>query len=365
MRKIAEMLSSKGHNVHIVTRKVPKVHAYEKMHGFHVHRFLVFRKMGKLPLTPTKIELYQCGANVLPLLYKVIKKYKINILHTNFIVPSGLASAVLKDLVKIPFLLTTHAGDILDVPQTLNPIRTWILKRSDFVTACGKDMRNEIVRLCPEVEDKIAVIPNGVDIEEIDQANKKLGIREKFGIKRNDVMISCIGRLIWRKGVQYLIKSVPEVLSYNNNVKFVIVGTGPELGYLKSLVGSLKLDAYVVFTGFVSRSILLAIMHETDFFVQPTLWEGMPLAFLEEMACSKPIVSTRSFGVRELISNELGVLVPTADEKALAEGIITLIDDEDERMKLGQRARIEVETKYDWNVILDRYLEIYSKLTQP
>ena len=131
-------------------------------------------------------------------------------------------------------------------------------------------------------------------------------------------LIGAVARLTHEKGIDRLIRAAPTVVAKCPEVRFVIVGDGPERPLLEAEAGRLGVDAHFHFAG--HRADVGELLPAFDLFVLPSLREGLPFAVLEAMSAGLPVVATRVGGVPEAVAEGVtGLLVPADDPDALAD----------------------------------------------
>ncbi|HXF05058.1 MAG TPA: glycosyltransferase [Blastocatellia bacterium] len=208
---------------------------------------------------------------------------------------------------------------------------------------------------------KCVVIPFGVDISkfhrEADTERRVERLRARFG----DRIVLFVGRLVYYKGVEVLIRAMTQVAGH-----LLIVGEGPWEKKLRRLARRLSLENKVSFQGEVSSDMLVAYYHACDVFVLPSTHrsEMFGLVQLEAMACGKPVVSTAlPTGVSWVNQhNVTGLLVPPGDAVALARAITHLLDDPDRRNRLGEAAQRRVAEEFTADQMIERTLDLYRRL---
>jgi glycosyltransferase involved in cell wall biosynthesis len=176
-----------------------------------------------------------------------------------------------------------------------------------------------------------------------------------------------VGRLVREKGFVELIEAMPRVLEAEPRARLVIVGDALPSDRrsikerLLDLVGSLKLNDKVVFTGL--RYDMPEMLSAMDVFVLPSYREGMPLVLLEAMAMARPAVATRVRGCREVVVDaETGILVPPREVAALADAIVRLLLDKELAKRMGSAGRKRVEERFDRDVVIRKQLDALAKL---
>ncbi len=195
---------------------------------------------------------------------------------------------------------------------------------------------------------EVVVVPNGIDWQAISQVNASA--------MQSDIIY--VGRLVEHKNVDLLIKALESVKAEIPDVKALIVGDGPEMGTLKSLVSELKLNKNVDFSGFLEDyNEAIALVKSSCIFVAPSSREGFGMAALEANACGLPVVTIehKMNAVMDLVTKETGaVCQPT--EKALAEAIIHMLP----KKKIIRERCIEEAKKHDWERACDLAEKAYA-----
>jgi glycosyltransferase involved in cell wall biosynthesis len=158
-----------------------------------------------------------------------------------------------------------------------------------------------------------------------------------------------------------LVKAMPLLLARIPAAMLLIAGEGPLRPHLESLVASLGIGAHVRFLGL--RRDVPRILAAGDVFALSSLWEGLPMVLLEAMAAGLPCVATRVGGVPEAIRDrEEGLLVPPGDAEALAESLISCLEDRDLATRLTTRAKARVDRDFSARRMADEYASLYEEL---
>ncbi|MBA7666919.1 2-deoxystreptamine glucosyltransferase [subsurface metagenome] len=212
-------------------------------------------------------------------------------------------------------------------------------------------------------KNKIEVLPNAIDIDYLNgevnkEAPKKDKLKEKFSHKK---IMLFVGRIIKRKGIHYLIKSIPDVIKAHKDILYVLIGNGEYKGQAEELTKNLNLGDYVLFLGSLPQEMVFKYYQAADAFVLPSISEGCPTTLLEAMYFGLPVIATNIPGVYEHFK-EVAILVSPGDENELASAIIRLFEDEQLSQRLSREGKKLVETKYTWDRLAKRYEEIYSDL---
>jgi glycosyltransferase involved in cell wall biosynthesis len=233
----------------------------------------------------------------------------------------------------------------------LKPLLKAIWRGARFRTVCSQELAKLGGRSDPGAE--FLVIPNGVETSRFRPIERP---------KNAKVKILFIGRLIPRKGFQRVIRALPAVrekADYPFEVE--VVGTGEAKERLDAEAQKLGVSDLIKYVGTVPYEKLEQAYQYADVFVLTSLSEGMPSVILEAMGCGLPVIASNVGGNNELVKDgENGFLVEGDDVKDLANKLISLVNDQDLRSRMGIRSR-EKALSYDWENIMKNYNELYLK----
>jgi glycosyltransferase involved in cell wall biosynthesis len=183
---------------------------------------------------------------------------------------------------------------------------------------------------------------------------------------RDDLVVTCIARLIPEKGVEDLLTAAGTLSPKYPHSRLAIYGDGPLRPALEARARQLGLDGVVSFRGPFRRDELAAIMQDTDIFVLPSLTEGLPLALIEAMAWGRAVVATRVGGIPDVVTDgATGLLVPPGDPAALARGLALLMENGARRACLGQAAaEAYLASGFTRDAVVRQMLAIYERALQ-
>ncbi len=202
------------------------------------------------------------------------------------------------------------------------------------------------------------IIPNGIDTERFFPDGPQ---REEFADNKLNMLF--VGRLEKRKGLDYLLRACAKVKTQFSNLRLIVVGPGTRLRpKYEKLIEDVKL-VDVISTGFVSNTEMPTYYRSADIFCAPaTGGESFGIVLLEAMASGKPVVATDIEGYASLLTHgEEGLLVPPRDEEALARALLSLLNDEFLRHRMGAKGRIKAE-KYSWANVAQQVMDYYTSL---
>ncbi len=283
----------------------------------------------------------------------------------------SFVGAAFKRTYKTPLLSTIHAtergrgrGSLgSDQARAIHHVEWWLAYESWRVIACSRYMRDEIAEffVCPE--DKIDVIPNGVETARFDELEGKdfSHFRNMYALPTEQIIFS-VGRVVFEKGLQVLVRSMPLVLSQHPTAKAVVAGKGPELDTLRSLVWSLGVGEKVLFTGFISDEDRDRLFKIADCAVFPSLYEPFGIVALEAMAARCPVVVSEVGGLVDVVQHgETGITVYPDDPASLAWGILHTLQHPDWSALRVENAYGVVGDQYNWQRIAQMTADVYQR----
>lgn len=281
------------------------------------------------------------------------KELNLSLIHSYFGMDAVFAEKLSREL-KIP-LVTTFLG--FDVTAK----RSYFLKsgKPTLVRYAFEENRlrdNGDLFLCYSNYLRDRLISRGYPAEKTltHYVGIDLNKQTKLTSRKKKNKIIYVGRLVEKKGCEFLIKAFSKIHTSINDTILEIIGDGPLRKYLTSLTSSLGLESKVKFLGAQSNDIVLQHMMESRIFVMPSItarngdMEGLPVVLLEAQSLGIPVISTFHSGIPEaVIHEETGLLCAERDIDALAEYMQCLIKDEATASKMGAEGRKRMENNFD------------------
>ncbi len=284
---------------------------------------------------------------------------------------TSLGAVFLKKRYNIPLVFT---------PTSLEKLRPWkkeataneyavssyiedlCIKNADKLVAFTTDMKNDLIACHDVPEDKISIIPAGVDtiIYKKTFCEKVL---TKYGIKKDYILF--VGRKSKQKGIEHLINAISLM---KNNIQIVLcLGKADSDEYDRSIKDKLlKLNRDIVIIEnkdtYIKEEIISLYSHAMLIIV-PSIYEPFGLVNIEAMACETPVIANNTGGMKDIIKNEeTGFLVNAENSQLFAHKIDTLLAAPLHLKKIGKKAREDMIERYDWRVIAQQYCSIYKNL---
>jgi glycosyltransferase involved in cell wall biosynthesis len=194
---------------------------------------------------------------------------------------------------------------------------------------------------------RIEVLPNGVDIDRFRPSDGR------------DPVVLFVGSLIERKGVRYLLQAMPAIHKVLPEQRLIIIGDGPQQSELQALTSQLGLTEVVQFLGGQPPDVVSRWLARAKLLVLPSIEEGLGVVLLEALASGTPCLGTSVGGIPDVVTEEVGTLIPPADTGALARAALHLLGDPGRWQALSRAARRRAEVHYSWRRIVERLLTLY------
>lgn len=292
----------------------------------------------------------------LPSLPEKIKKLKPEIIHgeSHLFLTTVQAVKTAKKL-GIPSVVTVHGvmarrSAAVNLVQHiyLRTLGLWLFENTNKIICLTKSDAQEIVGFgCPS--EKIKVIPNAVDTN-----------RFRPGKVRQKNLVVWVGRFVPEKGLNCLINAAKIVVKEYKDAEFVLIGYGQLKAKVMKFAYNYDLLKNVHFTGPFNRDQIADFLGKASIFILPSFKEGLPLSLLEAMASGVAAVGSHIQGISDVVTHgQNGLLVPPENPEALANTVITLLNDENLRRRLGQSARRLMKEKHNWDMITHKIEKVY------
>lgn len=278
------------------------------------------------------------------------KRAQPHIIHAHN--PTSLHYAALGKSATGAQLLMTDHGQGNGIGRAI-PRRTW--EKTDRIVAVSEATARK--RTESPQSARYCVIHNGVELSPVVSNRKE--IREKLNIREDSVAGIIVARIDGKKGHETLIaatEALDEKAPY-----LLIVGDGVQRATLEDIAIRSPNSKQIRFLGF--RSDIPDLLAASDFFVLPSLTEGLPLSVLEAMAQKLPVIATNVGGIPELVvDGETGILIPPNDPDALANAMERMIRDPAMRRRMGEAGYHRVATEFSFNEMTRKYEALYLSL---
>ena len=338
---VNEELVRLGHEVTVLTSRMKGLPASETVEGVAVVRTACMRQhchyTTAAELFTTLLPTYRRGA-------QLIRSFQPEVIHTHFIVPSGVLAWALSRRFDVPYVLTAHGSDVPGynpdrfewLHALLGPAWRGILDRAAFVTSPSRFLA-DLIR-SHGYADPIDIVPNGHHPQP-----------HGGGPRRKQVLV--VARMFPRKGVQHFIEAITGL---DNDWEFVIAGDGPHREQLEAQARSAA--SRVRFTGFLDRATLRSLYESSQILVFPSIQENFPMVLLEAMDAGCAIVTTNAEGCAEVVG-DAGLVVPKGESQGIRAALERLMHDPGlvERLSARGKRRAAI---LAWPNIVARYRDL-------
>lgn len=294
---------------------------------------------------------------------RYLDEHQIDIVHAHGYRENILAGlgAYYKNIATV----STAHGWITDPVRT--QIDLWALKALHRIIAVSPSVEEKLLAAGFK-KDRVVLLMNGVDVAQFRKQPPRRSLQEQFGISPETFVVGTAARLSPEKGIADLIRAAQQVVKKCPQVKFLIVGDGPERAALEKLTADLDLQSFVSFAGYQEN--VADFYHLMNLYASPSLQEAMPKSLLEAAACELPIVATAVGGVPQIVQpGETGVLVLTGDPQNLSTEIIRLIQNPGLGEQYGKNARERVCAKFSETETVKKlenlYAEVFAEVRRP
>jgi glycosyltransferase involved in cell wall biosynthesis len=235
--------------------------------------------------------------------------------------------------------------------------------RCDHVFAVSNHVRNSIRYPGPLrflSKPPVETLYHGLDLAAADQWQSSDGIRQEFGISKDAPLVGMVGNFRAGKGHAVLLEAAVKVRRAIPDVRFLLVGHGPLESDIRRRSSQLGLDGTVVFAG--ARDDAPRVTGALDLFALPSVSEGLAISLIEAMALGRPAVVTGVGGLTEVVEHgKQGLVIDPGNPTALADAIVTLLHDENQRRKLGEAGRLRA-ADFDIRKAVRRHEKVYAEL---
>jgi len=355
----AKFLVKNGHNVYVITLGDSEDKKQEIKEGIKVYRikiksfFILKRLLFSLSMLKNLISLN--------------KKYNFGIIHSHFVGPLTALIGLTSKLIKRPFVITAHGIGLLN-DSRFKKILTKFYLSFPLKIIC---VSNYVAQLAAKYtkKNKIVVINNGIDPEKLKPTRNVSDFKKKLNLKNEKILLS-VGNLVERKGIGVIIKSLPEIVKIYPDIKYFIIGDGPEKKNLQKIVHELALEKYVVFIDYVSDQDLANFYNICDIFVLMSKTikekegiEGFGIVYIEASYFGKPVIGGKSGGTADsIIDGVTGYRIDPTDIKEFVNKVVLLLKNDKLRKKLGQQGMKRVKTQLLWKHNVNKLIKVYKSI---
>ena len=343
------------HEVHVIT---PSEDATNQtitpeniiLHKIHIDKFSDAETMPIYNKIPRGILFFRR-------IFKNIKTIKPDIIHVQNI-QNSIPVYFAKKIQKTPYCISLHNNlELMGIALPNIMKKYWMklpyVKDANAIVSLTKEMAETVQESLQRESD---IIPNGVDI-------KRFYPNPTPNEERENKIILTISRLDNKKGIEYAIESMPNILKKYPHTILRIIGDGDFRPELDKISESLCLQNSVEFIGQIPNSDVPDYLQNADIFLLPSLFEGLPLTLLESMACGLPVISTPVSIAPEIIEKwDNGIIVPFKSPEAISNAVITLLSNPDLRETYAENSATAAKETMSWKSVAEQYISLYQSI---
>ena len=351
--------------VHILAPHTLNAKIMEMLDGVHVHRFRY------LPATWQRLA-YEGGivprlkknkwlALQIPFLFffmfwsglRLAKKYKVDVIHAHWVIPQGFIALLIKRFCSrsLRVMVTSHGTDLFSLNNAfLNRLKAQVFARADCVTVVSRAMR-EFCQKDLGVRRIIHVRPMGIDCKNI--FLDRIDHAERSGF-------IFVGRLVEKKGVDYLLQAFAKLVKERPDEKLLVVGDGTDKKTLIGLSKTLGLDKNITFRGRVETPELADLFNQAAIAVVPSMQEGLGLVAAEALACGCITLVSDLPAIQD-VHDDAFLQFRQADMESLYQALVRVLDQPAEACRRSRLLQQKVLWRFDWSQVGDEYKALMKR----
>lgn len=331
---LQEGLQELGHEVFVITTHAKLITTKFEDNVLRLPGIEIKRMYGYVLTTPAHF-----------LAYNHVKSMNLDVIHVHTEFGVGIFGHIMGSMLKLPIVSTyhttyedyTHYVNIFNSKTVERLAKKTVMKLSRLygshcmAIVSPSDKTKEMLQRY-QIETPIHVIPTGLNLDRFKKTYNKAekeAFREKIGASSDDYIITYVGRIAKEKSIDVVIDGMCELTKINKKVKFLVVGSGPELEELQLQTERHHLNNFIIFYGKVPNQMVAEIYGLSDMFVSASLTETQGLTFIEALASGLPVFARKDDVLEELVfEDQTGYYFANAQEFAEKVHVFTTLSDE-------------------------------------
>lgn len=334
--------------------QVPAVMTWD---GIEVHypRYLEFPRAFSFATSGVRMYL-----GIKKLVEEIHKDFDFDIIHAHVALPDGFAAMMLNRRYRKPLVVTIHGADLF-----LNIHRSrWcrkalrkVFEQADKTVLVSPKLRELAVANIGYPE-KLVVIPNGIDPQA--PASPQQYLASRYAGYR---IVLSVSHLIKRKGIDVNLRAISQLRSKYPNLKYLVIGDGPERASLARLTHELEMESQVEFLGQMPHDKVMEYMALSEVFSLPSWDEAFGVVYLEAAMNGKPVIACKGEGIADVLQDrQTALFVEPKNVGSLAGAIDFLLANPQQARDIGQKAKLLVLENYTWARNARKHMEFYWEL---
>lgn len=377
---LSEELVTQGQRVTVLAPWDPAYARHPDDHGVHLKLYRYaplasWHRLGYMRTMQADVAMRSETYWLAPLLFgcgwqaidRWARRARPDVLHAHWALPNGFLGALVSRRLDIPLVVSIPGSDALVAGQ--NPLFRWMTRfafdQAGLITANSHSLRDLAVQRLGADPAKFDLIIYGVDPETLQPSDAGVAeLRQRLHIPPQAVIFLAVGRMVYKKGFDVLLKAVSLLGASNTHI--VLIGEGDLWEKWQALGLELGIDERLHWVGNVPRDEIAIYYNMADVLVMPSVTRpatGLSVCVLDAMACGKPIIGSDAAGNPLVVRTGVnGFIVPEGHTAALAAALALLTSDPERRQRMGLASRRFIETEFGWPHLARRYIEHFEKL---
>ncbi len=351
--ELAAGLHRRGHELHVITRRKDDQNYYDGIDGVHYHRI-------DHGLSENFVECMDNMCKAMAHRFHEVTSMigKFEIIHAHDWLAANAMKYVM-DGFNTPGVITMHSTEYgRDGNVFFDGFARWVrdaeaagCHNASIVIAVSHFLADELRNIYQVPQDKLHVVPNGVNYQAFDGFINPAEVKGRYGIAPMAPTIFAPGRMTVQKGMDLLVEAVPMVLASYPEARFIISGEGPDKDAVVRRAYEVGAADAIVFLDHIPRWQYIDMMRACDILAAPSRNEPFGIVILEGWAAGKPVMATTSGGPREFVWHNVNGFLVDATPGGIAHGIGSLLADHEHCRMLGANGRRAVEEKFNWDTV--------------
>jgi glycosyltransferase involved in cell wall biosynthesis len=301
-------------------------------------------------------------------LIRLARDFKPDVVHTHTAKAGFLGRQAALAVRPRPAIVHTYHGHVLEgyfgpaKARLYLELERALARVSDRLLGVSRATVDDLVRLGVAPPEKFRVLPLGLDLDPLAEPDEALraASRSELGVGAGEILLAFVGRVVPIKRLDLLLRALAQAMESEQRLRLAVVGDGDERPRLERQAAELGIAAEVLFLGY--RRELRPIFAAADIAVLSSDNEGTPVSLIEAAAAGLPAVATDVGGVREVVSEDTGIIVPRGGVGELANAMVEMAADPQRREECGRAARRRALGRYGADRLLGDVDALYQEL---
>jgi len=288
-----------------------------------------------------------------------VEEFKPDIIHVHHVMINAWAARFMRSIYGTKSILTSHGSCIHAISKDRRYFRLSrdALRAANAITVVSGDTREKLLKTFGRgLSKKTRTIPGGIRLSLFPPDRSGESLRLKLNLRNKKVALFT-GRIISEKGVEYLVKAAGRIKG-----QVIIAGDGPARKKLEEMVKAMNLKNVILLPFMHNYSEFIDLYYLADVFVAPSVWdEPLGLTIIEAMAAKCPVITTRRGGVTMAVKEGItGLFVRSRNSTEIADAVNKLFNNDQLRVRMGEKARMVVASRFTWTKIAQRFDKLYK-----